>query len=144
MIDNKTPQNYHPSTPLPHSSHPQPQPHPPHTKFSNHTGYPNGFKGLVMDGSNLLSLMSGLTSNSLLTSSTTHLLTGYIGSVSFLNAVIDTYHKAKEKTGGKLKYVCDPVMGDEGKMYVSEELLDVYKTQGEEKGGKGGDGTGFR
>mmetsp|Transcript_13001 Transcript_13001/g.26555 ORF Transcript_13001/g.26555 Transcript_13001/m.26555 type:complete len:307 (+) Transcript_13001:133-1053(+) len=98
-------------------------------QFSNHTGYPAGFKGTVMDGDGLLSLMSGLTSNSLLTPSTTHLLTGYIGSVSFLNAVIDTYEKAKELTGGKIKYVCDPVMGDEGKMYVSEELLGVYKTR---------------
>jgi len=88
--------------------------------------------------------MSGLSSNSLLSGSTTHLLTGYIGSVSFLNAVIDTYNQAKEASGGKLKYVCDPVMGDEGKMYVSEELLGVYKSQGEKRGRGRGRGFGGR
>lgn len=25
--------------------------------------------------------------------------------------------------------VCDPVLGDEGKMYVSEELKEAYKTE---------------
>lgn len=25
--------------------------------------------------------------------------------------------------------VCDPVLGDEGKLYVSEELLEAYKTR---------------
>lgn len=25
--------------------------------------------------------------------------------------------------------VCDPVMGDDGKMYVPEELKDIYRTE---------------
>ena len=27
-----------------------------------------------------------------------------------------------------LKYTCDPVMGDNGKLYVPKELVNIYKT----------------
>ena len=49
------------------------------------------------------------------------MLTGYIGSASFLNAISDVVDKVKEKSPD-LKYVCDPVLGDDGKFYVPEEL----------------------
>jgi len=46
-----------------------------------------------------------------------HMLTGYIGSESFLNAIAEVVDKIKEKSPD-MKYVCDPVMGDDGKFYV--------------------------
>jgi len=95
-------------------------------QFSNHTGYKNGFKGEVLGGEQLTALVSGLEQNSLLQYS--HLLTGYIGSVSFLRSVIDTVHKLKE-ANPDLIYVCDPVMGDRGKLYVPEELVEVYREE---------------
>jgi pyridoxine kinase len=52
--------------------------------FSNHTGYPS-FKGTVMSGPDLESVVSGMDSNGLLQHS--HMLTGYIGSFSFARSV---------------------------------------------------------
>ncbi|XP_055803872.1 pyridoxal kinase isoform X1 [Solanum dulcamara] len=92
-------------------------------QFSNHTGYPT-FKGQVLNGEQLWELIEGLEANDLLYY--THLLTGYIGSVSFLNTVLKVVDKLRS-VNPKLKYVCDPVMGDEGKLYVPPELVAVYR-----------------
>ncbi|KAL3906505.1 MAG: hypothetical protein SGILL_009242 [Bacillariaceae sp.] len=54
------------------------------------------------------------------------MLTGYIGSTSFLEAVLDVLKTAK-KLNPQLKFVCDPVMGDDGKFYVNPELAAVYR-----------------
>lgn len=93
--------------------------------FSNHTGYQNGFKGEVLSGDQLLSLLDGLERNALV-EDTRHLLTGYIGSESFLRAVLDVL-SALRKNGRSVRYVCDPVLGDRGNFYVPRDLVDVYK-----------------
>ncbi|XP_076372715.1 pyridoxal kinase isoform X4 [Tachypleus tridentatus] len=54
--------------------------------------------------------------------------TGYVGSVSFLGKVLEVVKDLKEENPD-LMYVCDPVMGDNGKMYVPEDLLPVYRDQ---------------
>ncbi|XP_004490860.1 pyridoxal kinase isoform X1 [Cicer arietinum] len=92
-------------------------------QFSNHTGYPS-FKGQVLNGEQLWELIEGLEANDLLYY--THLLTGYIGSVSFLNTVLDVVSKLRS-INPELTYVCDPVLGDEGKLYVPQELVTVYR-----------------
>jgi pyridoxine kinase len=53
---------------------------------------------------------------------------GYIGSVTFLKKIIQLVHKLR-KVNNELIYVCDPVMGDNGKMYVPDELADVFRKQ---------------
>jgi hypothetical protein len=55
-------------------------------QLSNHTGW-GYFKGQKLQGADLLALMDGLEHNRLL--NYTHLLTGYMGSASFLQAVVD-------------------------------------------------------
>ncbi|XP_043700760.1 pyridoxal kinase-like isoform X1 [Telopea speciosissima] len=92
-------------------------------QFSSHTGCPT-FKGQVLNGQQLWDLIEGLEANNFLYY--THLLTGYIGSVSFLETVLQVVHKLRS-VNPKLMYVCDPVMGDEGKLYVPEELVSVYR-----------------
>lgn len=92
-------------------------------QFSNHTGYPT-FKGQVLNGDQLWDLIAGLEANELLFY--THLLTGYIGSVSFLDTILKVVGKLRS-INPKLTYVCDPVMGDEGKLYVPQELVSVYR-----------------
>ncbi|KAI5684353.1 hypothetical protein M9H77_05581 [Catharanthus roseus] len=92
-------------------------------QFSNHTGYPT-FKGQVLNGEQLWDLIEGLEANELLYY--THLLTGYIGSVSFLNTVLKAVEKLRS-INPNLTYVCDPVMGDEGKLYIPQELVSVYR-----------------
>ncbi|GIL72751.1 hypothetical protein Vretimale_4458 [Volvox reticuliferus] len=91
-------------------------------QFSNHTGYPT-FKGSVFDGEQLRALVSGLEANGLLTH--THLLTGYIGSLSLLQAIADLCSQLKHHSPN-LTYVCDPVLGDEGRLYVARELVEAY------------------
>jgi pyridoxine kinase len=98
-------------------------------QFSNHTGYPH-FKGQRLQGSELVELLQGLELNNLLRSYT-HLLTGYIGSASFLESVLDVHARLKA-ANPKLVYVCDPVMGDllddgREKLYVPQELVRIYR-----------------
>nr|XP_027210608.1 pyridoxal kinase-like isoform X3 [Penaeus vannamei] len=69
-------------------------------------------------------LIEGLKSNGI--DFYSHLLTGYIGSKSFLEKVKSVVEHLKT-VNPNLIYVCDPVMGDHGKMYVPEDLLPVYR-----------------
>ena len=62
-------------------------------QFSNHTGYPL-FKGQVMDGDGLLQLVDGLEANGLL--NYTHLLTGYIGSLSLLESIATVVQRLRK------------------------------------------------
>lgn len=92
-------------------------------QLSNHTWY-KVFKGQVLNADDLATLTDGLRENGLL--SYDYLLTGYIGDKSFLLKVCDLVKELK-KINPNLIYVCDPVMGDDGVMYVPEELLEVYQ-----------------
>jgi pyridoxine kinase len=49
------------------------------------------------------------------------LISGYLGSPETASAVIDFIGRAKARNP-RLLYLCDPVMGDDGRIYVSEEL----------------------
>ena len=101
-------------------------------QFSNHTGYPFGWDGEVLDGSKLERLIDGLERNGLLddfsnsAGSVGNILTGYIGSESFLTAVVNVVQKLK-RLNPKCRYICDPVLGDMGKFYVPKELVDIYR-----------------
>uniref|UniRef100_A0A8C0X376 Pyridoxal kinase n=1 Tax=Castor canadensis TaxID=51338 RepID=A0A8C0X376_CASCN len=96
-------------------------------QFSNHTGYAH-WKGHVLNSQELHELYEGLTLNSV--NKYDYVLTGYTRDKSFLATVVDIVQELKQQNS-KLVYVCDPVMGDkwngEGKMYVPEDLLPVYR-----------------
>jgi len=103
-------------------------------QFSNHTGYPL-IKGQKLDGPALSDLAEGLEANGILGDTYgrgeggyTHLLTGYIGSPTFLRAVLELLDKMQRAAGPEkpVMYVCDPVMGDDGKLYVPEGLAEIY------------------
>ena len=93
--------------------------------FSCHTGYQHFPSGEVMNGEQLRTILDGLRKNQLL-ENVGYMLTGYIGSTSFLEAVLDVLDAARS-TNPDLKFVCDPVMGDHGKFYVPQELAKVYR-----------------
>lgn len=95
-------------------------------QFSNHTGYSH-FKGQVLNSDQLDELMNGLRLNNLLPQYS-HLLTGYVGDASFLRKVADVVKELKQ-INPDLIYVCDPVMGDNGKLYVPDNLLPIYKNE---------------
>ncbi|KAK7107520.1 pyridoxal kinase-like isoform X1 [Littorina saxatilis] len=94
-------------------------------QFSNHTGY-GKWKGQVLNAEDVSDLFEGLRLNNLLQFS--HVLTGYIGKVSFLEKVGQTIAEMKQ-CNPDLMFVCDPVMGDNGKFYVPQELVPVYRDQ---------------
>jgi pyridoxine kinase len=92
--------------------------------FSNHTGYQGGWTGDVLNGDQLRSILSGLEKNGLL-QDVSHLLTGYIGSESFLTAALEVLKTLRKYS--KVRFVCDPVLGDAGNFYVPQELVKVYQ-----------------
>ncbi|XP_060818739.1 pyridoxal kinase [Bombus pascuorum] len=94
-------------------------------QLSNHTGY-KVFKGQVLNDKDLEELINGLVQNNL--DNYTHLLTGYVGSASFLKKIAEVVRILKHKNPN-LIYVCDPVMGDNGKMYVPEALKEIYREE---------------
>jgi pyridoxine kinase len=93
--------------------------------FSSHTGYKHFPHGEVMNGNQLRTILKGLEDNGLL-EDIGYMLTGYIGSISFLEAVLDVLKTVKTHNPN-LRFVCDPVMGDNGKFYVPQELAKVYQ-----------------
>ncbi|KAK9299317.1 hypothetical protein QLX08_007664 [Tetragonisca angustula] len=94
-------------------------------QLSNHTGY-KVFKGQVLNDKDLEELINGLVENNL--NNYTHLITGYVGSASFLKKITEVIRTLKQKNPS-LIYVCDPVMGDNGKIYVPEALKEIYRKE---------------
>lgn len=90
-------------------------------QFSCHTGYPV-LAGQRVSGDDLRALVQGLSQNEALDHS--FLLTGYIGAVSFLQEILTL----RQMLPKDCCYVCDPVMGDNGHLYVPEELVAVYRS----------------
>merc|ERR1719186_1110455 len=94
-------------------------------QFSNHTGYPEGVRGQVLDDTQLQELVDGLDANNI--NHYSHVINGYIGSKSFLTKLGEVVKHLKS-VNPNLIYVCDPVMGDTGPgLYVPKELLPVYQ-----------------
>ncbi|KAI5559427.1 hypothetical protein POPTR_017G129000v4 [Populus trichocarpa] len=90
-------------------------------QFSNHTG-----KLLILLHSISLRYTVRCLSICIIQAWSPSQITGYIGSVSFLNTVLEVVKKLRS-INPKLTYVCDPVLGDEGKLYVPPELVEVYR-----------------
>lgn len=94
--------------------------------FSNHTGYDH-IKGQILSDKELNDVFTGLQSNGLL-NTYTHILTGYIGKDSFLTEVGNIV-KTIRKDNPDIIYVCDPVLGDNGALYVPESLIPIYQNE---------------
>lgn len=94
-------------------------------QFSNHTGYPGGWTGRRLAAEELEELVRGMEINGLV-EGIQYLLTGYMASAEFLVGVGKLLQKLKEKNH-ELAFICDPVMGDGGKLYVQKEMIQVYR-----------------
>ncbi|KAJ1857241.1 putative pyridoxal kinase [Coemansia sp. RSA 1853] len=92
-------------------------------QFSNHTGY-NAVRGDRFSASHVLDLFAGLQTNGL--DAYTHLLTGYMGNSDNVRAVESIARQLKQKLS-QLTFVVDPVLGDDGALYVPRELIDLYR-----------------
>ncbi|XP_067265582.1 pyridoxal (pyridoxine, vitamin B6) kinase a isoform X1 [Chanodichthys erythropterus] len=92
-------------------------------QFSNHTGYEH-WKGQVMTADELQVLYEGIKLNNV--NHYDYVLTGYTRDDSFLEMVVDIVQELK-RANPNLVYVCDPVLGDNGALYVPENLLPIYR-----------------
>lgn len=104
----------------------------------NHSGYLRAggqFTGTVLSIQDFKDIIEGLRRNNLLYEYD-YIMTGYISSKELLVEVAKTVKEIKEKSARKVKYLCDPVMGDiwpgiegtRGAMYVPQDLLPAYKS----------------
>ncbi|CAB1346958.1 unnamed protein product, partial [Coregonus sp. 'balchen'] len=84
------------------------------------------WKGQVLTAEELNVLYAGIKLNNV--NHYDYILTGYTRDTSFLETVVDIVQELK-RLNPKLVYVCDPVMGDQGSMYVPENILPVYRDQ---------------
>ncbi|KAJ1797781.1 putative pyridoxal kinase [Coemansia sp. RSA 2399] len=93
-------------------------------QFSNHTGY-NTVRGTRFPDTHMRELFAGLCNNGL-HRGYTHLLAGYIGNSGNVRAVEEIARELKRANPG-LVFVLDPVLGDDGALYVPEELVPLYR-----------------
>ena len=93
-------------------------------QLSNHSAYPT-FKGQVLGGAELEAIVGGLRANALM-GLYSHVLTGYVGSATFLRAIAATVAEVRAANPSAV-YVCDPVLGDEGRLYVPQELVGLHR-----------------
>eukprot|EP00003_Mantamonas_plastica_P012555 TRINITY_DN2248_c0_g1_i1.p1 TRINITY_DN2248_c0_g1~~TRINITY_DN2248_c0_g1_i1.p1 ORF type:complete len:296 (+),score=78.26 TRINITY_DN2248_c0_g1_i1:253-1140(+) len=94
-------------------------------QFSNHSGF-SVFKGQRLGGDELMELVEGLEANELLDQD--FVVSGYIGNEGVLTRVLETVQMVRKNNENSI-YVCDPVLGDNGKLYVPEALIDLYRDQ---------------
>ncbi|KAJ2662098.1 putative pyridoxal kinase [Coemansia sp. RSA 1200] len=93
-------------------------------QFSNHTGY-NKVRGTRFADTQLRELFEGLCDNGL-DIGYSHLLSGYIGNSGNVRAV-EEIARSLRRTNPDLVFVLDPVLGDDGALYVPEELVSLYR-----------------
>ncbi|KIP04909.1 hypothetical protein PHLGIDRAFT_108903 [Phlebiopsis gigantea 11061_1 CR5-6] len=91
--------------------------------FSNHSGY-GRFGGPRATAAELTSIFDIMDRNALLWPE--RLLTGYIPGGEALSAVLSLVRKLREKNP-ELIYLLDPVLGDSGKLYVSPDVIPIYR-----------------
>lgn len=79
----------------------------------------------MLEGDELDTLIGGLRRNGQL-AWYSYLITGYIRSESFLMRVLDVVKQIRT-VRPSMRYVCDPVLGDDGHLYVPKELVALYR-----------------
>lgn len=96
-------------------------------QLSTHTGYRGGIWGQRLGGEDIDTLVRGLRGAGLL-GAYSHVLSGYLGNVAALRAVLAAVRAVRE-ANPRAVYVCDPVLGDNGRLYCPAELVPVYRSE---------------
>ncbi|ANZ77263.1 BA75_04987T0 [Komagataella pastoris] len=91
------------------------------TQFSNHPGY-GRFKGQKTSASEIEAIFSGLMKIGCRYDT---LLLGYVADAGTLRTIGNLFANYSANHGAR--FVIDPVLGDNGKLYVSEDLIPAYK-----------------
>lgn len=96
-------------------------------QFSNHTGY-RQWKGTRVSAEEITDLYEGLRQSYL--DDFDMMLSGYIPGAAAVEAVGRIAEDLKEKAKGRpgsFFWVLDPVMGDNGNLYVAQDVVPAYK-----------------
>jgi pyridoxine kinase len=92
--------------------------------LSNHPRYPT-LRGRVLEAELVADLLKGVEERDLVDEATV-LVTGYLGSPDNAVVIADFVERALSRNS-KLVYLCDPVIGDDGRVYVADGILDVVR-----------------
>jgi pyridoxine kinase len=95
--------------------------------FSNHPAH-GRHQGRVVASGEVAALLSGIEALGLWPHCDA-VLSGYLGTADTGPVVTDAVTRIRAAHKDTL-YLCDPVIGDQGKRYVAEGLVDFYRTQG--------------
>ncbi|UWU89027.1 pyridoxal kinase [Bradyrhizobium sp. CB1015] len=96
----------------------------PTTLLSNHPRYPS-LRGRVLETELVADLLKGVEERGLVDEAAV-LVTGYLGSPGNAGVIADFVERARTRNA-KLVYLCDPVIGDDGRVYVADGILDVVR-----------------
>jgi pyridoxine kinase len=96
----------------------------PTTLLSNHPRYPS-LRGRVLESDLVADLLKGVEERGLVDEAAV-LVTGYLGSPGNAAVIADFVERALTRNA-KLVYLCDPVIGDDGRVYVADGILDVVR-----------------
>ncbi|CDK27535.1 unnamed protein product [Kuraishia capsulata CBS 1993] len=92
------------------------------TNFSNHPGY-GQFKGPKVEPEVITEIHTGLEN---IDCEYDIILTGYVASAQTLQAVVQIC-SVRLKRNPECIWILDPVLGDNGRLYVSEDIIPHYK-----------------
>ncbi|SMN18193.1 similar to Saccharomyces cerevisiae YEL029C BUD16 Putative pyridoxal kinase, a key enzyme involved in pyridoxal 5'-phosphate synthesis, the active form of vitamin B6 [Maudiozyma saulgeensis] len=94
-------------------------------QFSNHTGYGmDRVFGNITNQNDLEALLGGVFAN--FATDYDAILSGYLPNKESVNCMGQHYSKFKAENK-KLLWLMDPVMGDEGQLYVNEDVIPEYQ-----------------
>lgn len=91
--------------------------------YSNHLGYPR-YAGRAVPAGEIQAIVDCLADEGLL-KGVNGVLSGFLGEAATAKAVERAV--AAAKAAGQAIYCCDPVMGDDGKLYVSQAVAQAVK-----------------
>ncbi|RDI95172.1 pyridoxal kinase PdxY [Meiothermus sp. QL-1] len=93
-------------------------------QFSNHPGY-GLFRGMRLPPAHLLEVVAGLAEQGVLAKCDA-LLLGYMGQAGTAQAVLFALEQLRAQNPRAL-FCCDPVMGDEGRLYVEPQVPEAIQ-----------------
>ena len=93
-------------------------------QYSNHKGY-GAWTGQDFSAAHIAELMEGLAARGVLAACDA-VLSGYIGQTA-MGAAIEDAVKTVRRANRQAIYLCDPVMGDNGELYVAEDIPAFFR-----------------
>lgn len=96
------------------------------TNLSNHPGY-GQFSGAVEPVETIEKVLDGLKAINNSMSLYDMVLTGYLPNAKVLQSVKKAIFEQFGQHSTNPKYIMDPILGDNGKLYVEEAIIPIYK-----------------